>query len=228
MAELKTKATNTEDVMMPRSTSWLATVMSVSLSLGALMPLGAQAGKEPARICLAPPTAQMASGSTTEAANAVRETFTAYLTGPSLTVTPLTARLASQAREEAKQAACPYVLFASLKHERKQGNSMLGRVTGSAVEASAWELRGTASSAAGRVAANAAASAAAAAARSVAGNVKSKDEFTLDYRLEAGDGTIVVKSAGKAKAESDGQDLLTPLVERAAEAVAAAVLKAPR
>jgi len=34
--------------------------------------------------------------------------------------------------------------------------------------------------------------------------------------------------AGKAKAESDGQDLLTPLVERASEGVAAAVLKAPR
>src|SRR5580765_8032741 len=105
---------------------------------------------------------------------------------------------------------------------------MVGRVAGSVVEASAWELRGSAGSAAGRVAANAATSAAAAAAPSFAGNVKSKDEVTLDYRLETGDGTIVVKNAGKAKVAADGQDLLTPLIERAAEAVAVAVLKSPR
>ena len=187
--------------------------------------LGAQEAKAPARICLAPPTAQVASGSTTQAADAVREAFAAYLTGPSLTVTPLTARLASQAREEAKQAACPYVLFTAFKHERKQGSGLLGKMASGAVQGSAWELRGAAQSAAGRVAANAAANAAAEAARAVSGNVKSKDEITLDYRLETGDGTVVVKSAGKAKAESDGQDLLTPLVERAAEAVAAAALK---
>jgi outer membrane lipoprotein SlyB len=196
----------------------------VSLSTASL---GGQGTPAPGRICIAPPTAQVASGSSTDAGNAVRDGFTAYLTGPSLTVTAPRPP-ASQAREEAKQAACPYVLYAALKHERKQGNNMLGRVAGSVVEASAWELRGSAGSAAGRVAANAAASAAAAAARSFAGNVKSKDEVTLDYRLETGDGTIVVKNAGKAKAAADGQDLLTPLIEHASEAVAAAVLKSPR
>ena len=197
----------------------------VSLSAASL---GGQGTPTPGRICIAPPTAQVASGNSTDAGNAVRDGFTAYLTGPSLTVTALTARLASQAREEAKQAGCPYVLYAALKHERKQGNNMFGRVASSVVEASASELRGSASSAAGRVAANAAASTAAAAARSFAGNVKSKDEVTLDYRLETGDGTIVVKNAGKAKAAADGQDLLTPLIEHASEAVAAAVLKSPR
>lgn len=207
--------------------------MSVIRHLAVLAPLvvmslGAQGTPAPARVCIAPPAAQVASGNSTDASNAVRDGFTAYLTGPSLAVTPLTARLASQAREEAKQAGCPYVLFTALKHERKQGNNMLGRVAGSVVEGAAWELRGSAGSAAGRVAASAAASAASAAARSFAGNVKSKDEVTLDYRLESGDGTIVVKSSGKAKAESDGQDLLTPLIERAAEAVAAPMLKSPR
>lgn len=190
--------------------------------------LGAQDAKAPARVCIAPPTAQVASGNSTDAANAVRDAFAAYLTGPSLTVTPLTAHLASQAREEAKQAGCPHVLFAALKHERKQGNNMLGRMAGSVVEGAAYELRGSASSAAGRVAASAAASAASAAARSFATNVKSKDEVTLDYRLETADGTIVLKSAGKGKAESDGQDLLTPLIEHAAEAVAVPILKSPR
>ena len=204
-------------------------VRTISLSLAVTaLPSGAQDTSGVARICVAPATAQVASGSTTEAANAVREGFTSYLTGPTLAVTPLTARLASQAREEAKLASCPYVLFTAWKHERKQGSGLLGKMASGAVQGSAWELRGAAQSAAGRVAANAAANAAAEAARAVSGNVKSKDEVTLDYRLETGDGTIVLKSAGKAKAESDGQDLLTPLIERAAEAVAAAVLKSRR
>jgi hypothetical protein len=71
--------------------------------------------------------------------------------------------------------------------------------------------------------ANAAASAAAEAARGLATNVKTRDELTLDWRLETMDGAIVAKNSAKAKASSDGQDLLTPMVERAAETIANAV-----
>jgi hypothetical protein len=56
--------------------------------------------------------------------------------------------------------------------------------------------------------------------------VKTKDELTLDWRLENDDGGIVAKNNAKAKASSDGQDLLTPMVERAAETIAAAVTNA--
>ena len=69
------------------------------------------------------------------------------------------------------------------------------------------------------------ASAAASAARAMATNTKSKDELTLDYRLETPDGAVVIKNSAKAKASSDGQDLLTPLVERAAEEVVTAAMK---
>ena len=78
-----------------------------------------------ARICLAPTKAEMVGGNAETAVTAVRETFTSFLTGPSLSVTPLTARLVSQAREEAKQANCPYVLITSIKHQRKQDNGLL-------------------------------------------------------------------------------------------------------
>jgi hypothetical protein len=177
------------------------------------------------RICLAVTTAQVPSGSAADAATAVRESFVSLLAGPTLSATPLTSHLTSQAREEAKQNGCVYVLFTALVHERKKGNGLLGRVASSAVESGAYEVRGAAGSAAARVVASAAASAASSAARALADNVKSKDELTLDYRLETPDGAVVVKSTEKAKASADGQDLLTPLVERAAEAVATAGTK---
>jgi hypothetical protein len=197
----------------------------VALAALVTAPLEAQGSAPKTTICLAPASVQMASGNSTDGSTAVRETFASYLSGPTLAVTPLTARLASQAREEAKQASCKYVVYASMKLERgKSGNRVLGRMIGGAVESSAWELRGAASSPAGRIVAVAAASAAVEAARGFATNVKSKDELTLDWRLETMDGGVVAKNSAKAKASSDGQDLLTPMVERAAETIAGAVV----
>ena len=187
----------------------------------------AQGTTEKTTICLAPATVQMASGSSADGGTAVRETFASYLTGPTLAVALLTAKLASQAHEEAKQASCKHVLYTSMKLERgKSGGGFLGKMIGGAVESSAWELRGAATSTAGRMVANAAASAAVEAARGLATNVKTKDELTLDWRLETIDGGVVAKNNTKAKASSDGQDLLTPMVARAAETIANAVTSA--
>ena len=206
---------------VPGSGSVLACLAFASLVTA---PLAAQGAAAKSTICLAPASVQMASGNAVDGSTAVRETFVSYLTGPTLAVTPLNARLASQAREEAKQASCKYVVYTSMKLERgKSGGRLLGKMIGGAVETSAWELRGAASSPAGRIAAGAAASAAVEAARGLATNVKTKDELTLDWRLETMDGGVVAKNSTKAKASSDGQDLLTPMVERAAETIASAV-----
>ncbi len=52
-----------------------------------------------------------------------------------------------------------------------------------------------------------------------------KDELTLTYRLESTTGAVLVEKSEKRKAKSDGEDLLTPLVQRAAEAIADAATK---
>ena len=45
--------------------------------------------------------------------------------------------------------------------------------------------------------------------------------MTLDYRLEVADRSVpLLTRSEKSKAKSDGEDLLTPLVERAAGAIA--------
>jgi hypothetical protein len=54
---------------------------------------------------------------------------------------------------------------------------------------------------------------------------RSKDELTLKYRLESGSGAVLAEKSEKRKAKSDGEDLLTPVVQRAAEVVAAAAAR---
>lgn len=174
-------------------------------------------------ICLAPASVQTASGTADQAITAVRETFTSYLTGPSLEVAPLTARLQSQAREEAKAANCPYLLLTTIKqvHKNGGGSSFLSRAAGSAVQQGAYAAGSATGSVAGRVAGDAAGGAAGAA--TYGGYTQAKDELTLTSHLESADGKVLVDKTDSDKAESAGQDLLTPLVEKAATAIAAAV-----
>ena len=92
------------------------------------------------RICLAPASVEASSGSATAASDAARETFTSYLTGPSLRPEPLKARLASQAKEEAKQSGCPYLLLTTIKHvQKRSGGGLLGRMAAGAAQQGAWE-----------------------------------------------------------------------------------------
>ena len=183
----------------------------------------AQENAAGAPICLAPTKTEIV-GSAETAVTAVRETFTSFLTGPSLGVRPLEARLASQAREEAKLASCRYVLLTTMKHQRKKDNGLWRRATSGAVEAGAWQVVGSARSAEARIAAGAAASAVAAT-RDLSSSFVRKDEVELTYRLESADGAVLLEKTEKRTAKSDGEDVLTPLVERASEAIATIVVK---
>jgi hypothetical protein len=186
--------------------------------------LAAQDSAPVRRICLAPASVESGSGSATSAGDAVRESFTSYLTGPSLRTDPLKARLASQVKEEAKQAGCPYLLLTTIKHvQKRSGGGLLKRMAAGAAQQGAWEAGVTSGSAAGRIAGQAAYGAAGQAAHDYAYTVRNKDELTLGYRLEAPDGKVLIEKRDKRKAQQDGEDLLTPMVQTASEAIAAAV-----
>ena len=79
-------------------------------------------------LCLAPPSAQILGVNSDEATASVRDAFKSYLTGPSIAVEVLTARLASQAREETKQKHCRYLLYTTVTEERKKSSGLLGRI----------------------------------------------------------------------------------------------------
>jgi hypothetical protein len=189
----------------------------------ALLTAHAATAAQDARPCVAIvlPAVQGVEGSATEVGAAVRDLFSSYLTGPSIQVVALDARLTSQAAEEARQKRCDTVLIASVTRKRSGGGGMLGRVLGQAGSHVAWQLPvGGVAGAAVRGAAMAGAQAV----TDLATNTKAKDEMKLEYRLSGSGGGMVLKpTEEKVKASVDGEDLLTPLVQRASESIAAAV-----
>jgi len=183
----------------------------------------AQSG-DTTRVCLAPATVEASVGDATTAAGAVGQAFAGFLTGPSLRTQPLTARLASQVHEEARQAGCMYLLLPTFRHQHKRaGGSVLGRMAAGAAQEGAWEAGVASGTTAGRVAGQAAYGAAGQAASNYAYSIHDKDEVTLGYRLESGDGKVLLEKEDHRKAHSDGEDLLTPMVQHAAEAIVAAI-----
>ncbi len=60
----------------------------------------------------------------------------------------------------------------------------------------------------------------------MASTTRAKDELTLEFRLGTVDNVLRASpKTEKAKAKSDGEDLLTPLVEKASESIAAAIVR---
>ena len=203
----------------------IAALLLVRLSLAAGAQDSASSAPAVTQICLAPATVEAVPNGVDPLA-AVRDAFTSFLTGPTLSVQPLNARLQSQVREEAKLAGCGFLLLTKIKHQRKGGGGILGKMVGGAVQQGAWAVSGSvAGSMVGQVAAGAAAGAASTAVNDYAMNSKQTDELTLSYRLESGSGKVLVEKSEKRKAEADGEDLLTPLAQKAAEAIAEAVTK---
>lgn len=199
--------------------------MIASIHLAIIVSLAA-GGARANTICLAPASAQMVTNNNAEAMSAVRDLFATFLTGPSISATPLNSRLASQARQEAKQNGCAFVLFTTLKHTRKEaGGGLLGKMVTGAAQQGAMSVGAATNSNVGRVAASTIAGAAAAAASSLATSTKAYDQLELSYRLEAAAGQIILEKSARRKAKADGEDLLTPLVEHAADEIATTTTK---
>ncbi len=49
--------------------------------------------------------------------------------------------------------------------------------------------------------------------------VKAKAEVTFDYTLNTVDGASVLRDTQKAKAKTDGEDVVTPMVQKAATSI---------
>jgi len=156
-------------------------------------------------------------------ATEIRSIFQSYLTGPSLKSIDLEARLASQATQEARLKECTKILTVTV--QRKQsggGGSKTAAVAHAAGTTAAYIPLPNYGSA---VAVGAARSGAEAVA-GVARTTKAKDEFTMTYRVDTADGAPIVPArTDKQKAKSNGEDLLTPMIARAADVVGTAVAK---
>jgi hypothetical protein len=175
----------------------------------------------PACIAIVLPSVRGVEGNATEFGSALRDLLTSFLSGPSLQVMALQARVEAQALQEARQRDCPQVLVASLT--RKRGSGLLGRALGQAAQTAAGHI--PLGSSAGSVLARGAVAGGAQALGVVTASTRAKDELQLEYRLASLAGPDrIPPSTAKAKACVDGEDVLTPLVERAAGAIVAALV----
>jgi hypothetical protein len=184
----------------------------------------ASGGGKGANVCIAvvQPLVTGVEGQADAVATGVRNLFVSFLTGPSMKAIPLEARLSSQATEEARQKNCSRILSMTLEEKHHDGHSRFKAITQAAGNAAGYVPYTHYGANLGVDAAVLGTEAVA----SVASTTRAHDEMTLNYGVTTTDGkTVLPRKSDKAKAKSDGEDLITPLVNKAAEAIAEAVGK---
>lgn len=176
------------------------------------------------RIGLLTPKVQLTSGDVAHARESLRNTFANYIKGPTIEVVTLSAQLPSQAMEEARQSQCDYILSVSMNVKKGGGGSMFGRAIGNIAGSAAGHIPGGGSATTG--AARSAAITGVYTTAAIATTIKAKDELALEYKLDSVETTkTVVSNTAKAKAKSDGDDIITPAVETAAQTIVSTVTK---
>jgi outer membrane lipoprotein SlyB len=236
-------AANQAAMAMAQQQMQMAQSAGMSQMMAANQPAGTQVAAPQAlgpkapgkiRIGVAPPDAQLGQGNNAGAdySTPVRNVEVALMSGPAVEVVALDSHIAMQLQAEAQQKQCDYVLYSSVAV--KHGGGGFGRFAKMAAPvASMVPMAGMAAGGGmgGAVAAQAAGAAASAAAMSAQqqamnqlagfnGQIKSKDEVTVKYQLTgSGKTSPVAENSLKAKAKSDGEDVLTPLLQQAATSV---------
>lgn len=150
---------------------------------------------------------------------AIRHTLAEYLVGTRIELVPLEAKLPAAIESEAAGKECDYILHVGVSHKKGGGGfGMFSKVIAPAIAQTGIGHTGsTVGNIAGQVATQAVITAA-----SASSNIKAKDELTLEIKLQKGTAAALTKQY-KQKAKSNGEDILSPIIEQAAGAIVAAV-----
>lgn len=172
------------------------------------------------RIGLLLPNVQMSAGNPAQAAEALRNSFASHLKSSNIEVVTLSARQPPLAIEEARQSQCDYMLSASMNVKKGGSGSMFGRAIGNIAGATAGHIPGGGSAATGAARSTAITGVYTTAA--IATSIKARDEVTLEYKLDQVEtAKTALANKDKAKASADGEDVIAPLVQKAAGDVVA-------
>ena len=197
--------------------------------VAAPQPLGPKApGK--IRIGVAPPDAQVGQGSNTGAdySTPIRNAEIALMSGPAIEIAALDSHVAMQLQAEAQQKQCDYILFSSVAVKHGSGGGFGKFMKMGSMAASMTPMGAMAHGMGGAMAAQTIGMAASQMAQQQAmdqlagfnGQIKSKDDVTVQYQLVAtGQSAPLAQNSLQGKAKSDGEDVLTPLLQQAATAV---------
>ena len=191
------------------------------------------------RIGIAPPDAQLGQGNNAGAdySTPIRNAEVALMNGPAVDIAALDSHIAMQLQAEAQQKQCDYILYSSVavKHSSSGGFGKFMKMA--APVASMVPMAGMGGGVGGAMAAQTAGMAASVAAQAAQeqamsqlqgfnGQIKSKDDVTVQYQLvPTGQTSPVVQNTLKGRAKSDGEDVLSPLLQQAATSVLTEVSK---
>jgi hypothetical protein len=191
------------------------------------------------RLGIAPAQAQMGQGNNAQAdyGTPIRNAIIFVMNGPAVEITALDARVPMQVQAEAQQKQCDYILFSGVTV--KHGGGGFGKFMKAASPMSSMiPMAGMAGGMGGMIAGQAASAAMQTAAAQAAqqqvtnqlagfnGQIKSKDDVTVEYHLiPTGQDKAKLENSLKGKAKSDGEDVLTPLIQQAANTILAEVSK---
>ena len=156
-----------------------------------------------------------------ELSESVKNTFAGMFKGANVELVSIEAKLPSAIDAEVKQKSCDFVIYATVSHKKGGGGfgKMFAKIAPVIVDSfpgSTGTVEGNAAVNAGRGVVYTASDA--------AQNVKAKDELTLEINLHSA-GSSVFSKQFKMKAKSDGDDLITPLVEQVARAILQTISK---
>ncbi len=160
--------------------------------------------------------------SAADLAAAIQNSLAEYLKTPGVELVRIEAKLPSAITAEAKEKECDYIIFANVSHKKGGGGGfggVFGKVIAPAIgQTGIGQTGSTVGNVAGQVATRSIVTAG-----SMSANVKSKDQITLDINLQIVSGAAALTKKYNGKAKSDGEDIITPLIEQAAQAIVDAV-----
>jgi len=176
------------------------------------------------RIGVVAPKAALGSGANAfDVSQSLQNALVRYLSGPSAEITPIMAMLPQQIEAEVKDKNCDFVLYTGLT--QKQGK--MGLFKAAASMASMVPMVGMAAGAAGAMAGMAGGSALGGIANATNG-LKAKSDIAFDYKLTAtGTNATIIAETLNAKVKTDGEDVVSPLIERAATTILAKLAAKP-
>ena len=199
-------------------------IFSASIvTFGQDVPAEPAAAPATVKVGLAAPKANFSEGvDNAQMANGLRALIGQYFQGSNVEVVAIEALLPKAAAAEAKEKGCDYILQVAVSQKKGGGGFGMFKMLAPVISNVA-PMAGMGGGIAGQVAGSVAQTAISTAAN-MSSNTKSKDQFTFDYSLvSTADNSVRVGNSVKAKAKSDGEDVLTPMVEAMAEAVSKAV-----
>jgi hypothetical protein len=192
------------------------------------------------RIGVAPPDAQLGQGNAAGAdySTPIRNVEVALMSGPAVEIAALESHVPMQLQAEAQQKQCDYIMYSGVivKHSSGGGFGKFMKIgqTAASLNPAVMMTKSVGSVVAAQGAAAAASQMAAQQMQQQAisqlagfnGQIKSKDDVTVQYQLVAtGQNAPVVQNTLQGKAKSDGEDVLTPLLQQEANAVLTQVIK---